>query len=121
MFNKPPQDILMPSANVDPPNPPADIDRQKPISIMFIKIASQAKEHESKQQQCVQLSTSYYIHTVLHTRLLLNTRIRTLMFTKPPQDILMPFDNVDLPQPLADIDCQKPISIMFIKIASQAK
>ena len=32
----------MPSANVDPPNPLADIDRQKPISIIFIKIASQA-------------------------------------------------------------------------------
>ena len=43
MFTKPSQDILMPSANVDPPNPLADIDRQKPISIIFIKIASQAK------------------------------------------------------------------------------
>ena len=41
MFTKPSQDILMPSAIVDPPNPLADIDRQKPISIMFIKIASQ--------------------------------------------------------------------------------
>ena len=43
MFTKPPQDILMPSANVDPPKPIADIDRQKPISIIFIKnsVASQ--------------------------------------------------------------------------------
>ena len=43
MITKPSQDILMPSANVDPPNPLADIYRQTPISIMFIKIASQAK------------------------------------------------------------------------------
>ena len=43
MFNKPSQDILMPSANVDPPNPLAYIDRQKPISIIFIKISSQTK------------------------------------------------------------------------------
>ena len=121
MFTKPSQDILMHSANVDPSNPLADIDRQKPISIMFVKIASQAKQHESKQQQCVQLSTSYYIHTVLHTRLLLNTRIRTLMFTKPPQDILILFANVDPLNLLADIVRQKPISIIFIKIALQAK
>ena len=43
MFTKPAQDILLPPANVDPPNPLADINRQKPISIIFIKIASQAK------------------------------------------------------------------------------
>ena len=76
MFTKPSQDILMPSAIVDPPNPLADIDRQKPISLMFIKIASQTNQHESKQQQCVRSSTSYCIHTVLYTRLLDNTRIR---------------------------------------------
>ena len=40
MFTKPPQDILMPSANVDPPNALPDIDAQKPISIIPIKIAS---------------------------------------------------------------------------------
>ena len=43
MFTKPPLDILMPSAIFDQPNPLADIDSQKSISIMFIKIASQAK------------------------------------------------------------------------------
>jgi hypothetical protein len=37
MFTKPSQDILMPSAIVDLPNPLADVDRQKPISIFFIK------------------------------------------------------------------------------------
>ena len=65
----------------------------------------------------------YYIykHTVPYARLLFNTRIRSLMFTKPPQDILMPSANVDPPNPLADIDSQKPISITFIKIASQAE
>jgi hypothetical protein len=43
MFTKPSQDILMPSAYVDPPNLIADIDLQKPISIIFIKIASPAE------------------------------------------------------------------------------
>ena len=43
MITKPSQDILMPSANVDPPNPLADIDPRKTVSIMFIKIASRAK------------------------------------------------------------------------------
>ena len=43
MITKPSQDILMPSANVDPPNPLADIDSQKTISMIFIKIASHAK------------------------------------------------------------------------------
>ena len=43
MITKPSQDILMPSANVDPPNPLADIDRQKPISIILMKISSQVK------------------------------------------------------------------------------
>ena len=43
MITKPSQDILMPAAIVDPLNPVADIDRQKPISIIFIKISSQAK------------------------------------------------------------------------------
>jgi len=43
MFTKPPQDILLPSAIGDQPNPLADINRQKLISIIFIKIASQAK------------------------------------------------------------------------------
>ena len=73
MFTKPPQDILMHSANIDPLNPLADIDLQKPISIMFVKIASQAEYHESKQQQYVPSSTSYSLHTVLYTRLLFNT------------------------------------------------
>ena len=41
-----------------------------------------------KQQRCVRSSNSYSIHTVLYARLLLNTRIRSLMFTKPSQDIL---------------------------------
>jgi hypothetical protein len=43
------------------------------------------------------------------------------MFTEPSEDILMPFAIVDSPNPLADIDRQKPISIIFLKIASQAK
>jgi hypothetical protein len=43
MFTKPSQDILLPSAIVDPSNFLADIDPQKPISIFFIKIASQAE------------------------------------------------------------------------------
>ena len=50
----------------------------------------------------------------------MNTRIRSLTFTKPPQDILMPSAIADPPNPLADINPQKPISIIFIKIASQA-
>ena len=59
--------------------------------------------------------------TVLYARLLFNTRIRSQMFTQPSQDILMPPAIVDLSNPLAGIDPQKPISIIFIKIASQAK
>ena len=35
MFTKPSLDILMPSAIVDPPNPLADINRQKPISFIW--------------------------------------------------------------------------------------
>ena len=69
----------------------------------------------------IRTSTSYYIHTVLYTRLLFNTRIRSLVFNKPPQDILLPPANVDPPKPPADIDRQKPISIIFIKIASPAE
>jgi hypothetical protein len=42
------------------------------------------------------------------------------MFTQPSQDILMPPAIVDLSNPLAGIDPQKPISIIVIKIASQA-
>ena len=62
------------------------------------------------------------LYTLSYTHgCLVNTRIRSLMFTKPSQDILMPSANVDPPNPLADIDRQKPISIIFIKIASQAK
>ena len=41
------------------------------------------RKTESKQQQCVRSSSSYSIHTVLYTRFLLNTRMRSLMFTKP--------------------------------------
>jgi hypothetical protein len=43
MFTKPSYDMQIPSANDDPSNPLADIVSQKPISIIFIKIASQAK------------------------------------------------------------------------------
>ena len=39
----------------------------------------------------------------------MNTRIRSLTFTKPPQDILLPSAIVDQPNPLADINRQKPI------------
>ena len=86
-----------------------------------IRRAQDTTSMRQRDPNSVRSATSYSIHTVPYTRLLLNTRIRSLMFTKPPQDILMPSANVDPPNPLADINRQKPISIIFIKIASQAK